>query len=269
MEFIKKKFIIKSNPIRKNISENKLNEVIEHINNGYDDGLTEQEVKTLLDWIVEETRKNLEKYLKKSIKEETLLGLCGIAQCLSLTPLIKCGFNVTVNNISSIMFDSFFHAFGTCTFPVRDKNGIVEKRYLIDVTFRQFFTTQGCKKKNKDIVEKKFHRAPDPGYYIDCKFPTQNLLQHGYTEIDDNKLIMYVKSFAYSVYDSNIAGKKVSEEQQFYDKNIKIHNYCVNDCITTILNENFTQFNPDDLEQIESHDLGIQIPGLDIKCKHL
>lgn len=198
-------YIIESSPIRTN-TEDKIGEIINHINNGIEDGLLQEEITTLLDWTVENTRKNIEQYTKMDINDTSLFGFCGLAQASSLIPLEKF-FKVTYNNTIDFPYikEDIKHAFGTITFPLKTKNGIVEKQYLIDITLRQFYTKEMCQKpkyetdKNNNLIY-----YAHPGYFI-CnvknkqnKETIRQLLKKGYIELTDEILKLYIDSFIYS-----------------------------------------------------------------------
>ena len=208
-------FIIESKPIRTIIDDNSLKQVTEHINNGLEDGLSEFEIQTLLDWVVENTRKNIEKYTGQDITDDDLMGLCGFAQTSSLLPLenyFKETYNSTIDfNTSKIKYviRELRHAFGTIEFPLKTKNGVEKKQYLIDITYRQFFKTIMCEKPTYRL-DGTFEM--DPGYFLcnriwktkeSIEMSTQ-LLKKGYIELTYENLKLYINSFIYSsIYRTN------------------------------------------------------------------
>lgn len=205
--FENNEYIIESTPIRTKEYDN-LEDVIKHLNNGIKDGLTEEEIKTILNWTVENTRKNLEQYLGINIDNFSLFGLCGLGQSSTLIPLEKY-FKVTYNNTIDLPYitEDIKHAFGTITFPLKTKNGIKEKQYLIDTTLRQFYTKTMCEnlKYETDQNNNLIYYA-HPGYFIcsenyktteNLKF-AKELLKKGYIELTDDNLKRYINSFIYS-----------------------------------------------------------------------
>lgn len=215
MVFKDKNFIIESEPIRTIVDDDALIKVAEHINNGIEDGLSESEIQTLLDWDIENTRQNIEKYIGTSIQNDDMMGLCGFAQTSSLLPFEK-KFKVTYNstldfNTSKIEFinKELRHAFGTIEFPLKTKNGVEKKQYLIDATYRQFFKTIMCE--NPEYRLNGTYEM-DPGYFICCKYRrtkksielAKQLLKKGYVELTDENLKLYIDSFMYSsIYRTN------------------------------------------------------------------
>ena len=210
MFFKKEDFIIESKPIRTIIKDEQLITVTEHINNGIEDGLSEEEIKVLLDWTVENTRQNIEKYTRNDIKDDDLSGLCGFGRTSSLLPFERI-FKETYNSTTDFKYvdEELKHAFGTITFPVKTNTGIKEKQYLVDTTFRQFFKKIMCENPTYKL-DGTFEM--DPGYYLCNKarrtkksinLATQ-LLKKGYIELTDENLKLYIDSFMYSsIYRKN------------------------------------------------------------------
>ena len=204
-----KEFILESEPTRTVVKDDDLIKVAEHINNGIEDGLSESEIQTLLDWDIENTRQNIEIYIGTDIKDIDMMGLCGFAQTSSLQPfegIFKTTYNSTLDfNTPKIEFVTreLRHAFGTVEFPLKTKNGVEKKQYLIDATYRQFFKTIMCE--NPEYSLKGTYEM-DPGYFICCKYRrtpeginmATQLLKKGYVELTDENLKLYIDSFIYS-----------------------------------------------------------------------
>lgn len=210
-----KDFIIESNPVRTVVDDEELIKVAEHINSGFEDGLSESEIQTLLDWNIENTRQNIEKYVGGDITNDDLMGLCGFAQTISLLPfekIFKETYNSTLDfNTSKIEFVNreLRHAFGTITFPLKTENGIVNKQYLIDTTFRQFFKTIMCENPTYKL-NGTFEM--DPGFFLCSRIRktkesvelAKQILKKGYVELTDENLKLYINSFMYSsIYRTN------------------------------------------------------------------
>lgn len=198
-------YIIESSPNRFYIEPEKLENLINHIENGIKDGFTEEEAEILLKWTVENTRKNLEIYLNTNINSSPLFGCCGFAQCSSLAPLEKIkGIKITYKNTMNFEYvtPELRHAFGVVGIPIKTNSGIEYKNYLIDTTLRQFYTSKLCQKQTKT---KNKYQA-DPGYFMCLKNKNikqtrklaQTLLKNGYIELKDITLKQYIDSFIYS-----------------------------------------------------------------------
>lgn len=193
-------YCIDQAPIRKNIDLEKVKESakkLQGMSEGSGEALTEEEAVCLLDWTVENTRRNLENGLCINLAKNSLNGFCDVAQISSLTPLEKLGVSVTKNSAQHTFLYPFTHYFGTVTFPI-EKDGIVgPKSYLVDVTYRQFFSTVRCNYGRYFTEEENYHimTAPDPGYFVTDKGFARELLGHGYVELTDANAKKYGEAF--------------------------------------------------------------------------
>lgn len=143
-----------------------------------------EEAETLLKWTVNNTRNNL----RLCGDEEDLTGSCGLAQFSSLYPLEKLGLKITINNASS--FGAGSHAFGTVIIPVEIDGNVVEKQYLIDCTYSQFYILYNCV--GGMYTET---RSPDAGYYIKDdtvkKEFVSEVITNGYCEFNMENMRKY------------------------------------------------------------------------------
>lgn len=151
---------------------------------------TQEEADSLLKWTVNNTRKNIELECRSTIDKLNTAGLCGFSQFSTLYPLQQLGLKVTYNNVGQLGID-YRHAFGTVTMPIiQEDKTIIDKTYLIDVTYSQFFTLDN-NVKNCD--------EPMAGYFMiqdaETKDFAEQLLQDGYIECDENNLYKYVYGF--------------------------------------------------------------------------
>ena len=224
-----KKFIIESEPERTLVSDYLLRQTAQHINNGYKDGLTIEEIHILLNWTVENTRQNIEKYTGKNIKNDDLMGLCGFCRTSSLLPFKKI-FKETYNSTTDFPYvsEELRHAFGTIAFPLKTENEIEEKKYLIDITYRQFFKKIMCETKYKNDGTTEV----DPGYFLCSKKRktikslefSKQLLKKGYIELTNENLMLYINSFILSsIFRTNLQliGIINKLEIDFYNEHIK------------------------------------------------
>ena len=157
-------YIIKEEPKRFIIDENRLDDAIDSLKKGND--LTNEEIEILLQASVMNARRGFET-LGIDTKNNSLNGFCELGQALSLMPLENIGLEVTKNSATGSFDYPFNHAFGTVTFPY---NGAT-KTYLIDTTYRQFFTTNRCNEGRYYQEEENtgLKVAPDPGYFVEDK----------------------------------------------------------------------------------------------------
>lgn len=95
------------------------------------------------------------------------------------------------------MIDGCKHEFGTVIIPVETGNGIINKQYLIDCTYSQFFTIAG----NVDDINKDESHL-DAGYYLESeeeKEFAKKVIEDGYFEVTKDRLQMYMKGLYYSL----------------------------------------------------------------------
>lgn len=186
----KEKFIIESTPQRFNIIDEDIKSVANHINNGIDDGLSMKEVKILLEWLVENARHDIENIIDESINTNSCKGFCGFAQLSTIMPVTNCNITVTANNTDKFSNSLIRHHFVTIILPTKENDKIVNKWYLIDPTYRQFFEKNSCKGKNK---------LTSPGYFMletnETLKLAKQLLKNGYIELTDDNLKMYSNGF--------------------------------------------------------------------------
>ena len=147
------------------------------------------------------------------ILNDSLTGACAYSQMLTLIAFIKAGIKNTVNNTSYFTEQGIRHAFGTITFPIEKDGSVIEKQYLVDVTYRQFFTTVRCNEGRYYSASIPGEVGPDPGYYMinyyDGKEIARELLKKGYIELTPEVLKKYACSF--------IAGKlNINNKDQVY-----------------------------------------------------
>lgn len=89
---------------------------------------------------------------------------------------------------------------GICghTFMIIELNTINGNiNYLVDPTYRQFFTKDKCNDSNYILIDNRYVLTPDPGYFIkdEDKNLISNFLKNGYTILDENIARIYGNSF--------------------------------------------------------------------------
>lgn len=189
-------------------------ELLESMN--LEQGLTEDQAEELLKWTANNTRDNINMSLATRHSSEnvydncSLGGACGFAQFSSLYPLAKMGLKVTVNNTSS--FSNSRHAFGTVVIPINQNGTIINKRYLIDCTYRQFFTLPF------NVVSRYISSHPEIGFVVtqsdEEKAFAKELLRKGFVEATDENLEMYLKPF----YASSVSFDKIDQIDQNFSQ---------------------------------------------------
>lgn len=213
----------------------KLRYVIENNKDKLNCGLTIEEVNTFLKWIVNRVWKNLT-FFGIDLSRNSLNGYCEIAQFLSIYPLESLGLNVTINTAEDSFDYMFHHAFGTVEIPI-NLNGIVENKvFLIDPTYKQFFTAVRCnygryyaKEENTGLIV-----APDPGYFMrgeNEKNICKQIIKNGYILLDDDVAKVYGDGFkkaSISLENFDNFNKLNLYSGNYYVKKIKdtSSNYC-------------------------------------------
>ena len=198
---LSERFIISSEPEIKYIDNNKVAIAIEHLREitfgcKPNDGISPDEVTLILDWVVQNSRSIISENFQ-NICKSSLYGLSDYTQALTLLPFENLNIPYTVNDTKHFNNGSESHSFGTVTFPVKLENTVKNKQYLIDITYRQFFTIVNSSygkfyDTRKDI-------GPSAGFYV-CiteegkKFASE-LLKKGYIELTVNNARIYGSGF--------------------------------------------------------------------------
>ena len=135
-------------------------------------------------------------------------------------PLENIGLEVTKNSATGSFDYPFNHAFGTVTFPY---NGAT-KTYLIDTTYRQFFTTNRCNEGRYYQEEENtgLKVAPDPGYFVEDKDFARSLMRNGYIELTEETATKYGEAF-------NKASIPLKDIDKINDSNINYYQRILND----------------------------------------
>lgn len=210
------KFMIETEPILKNYSdielmkianiEEKLKNII-NINkkdNILSNGITKDEAENLLNWIVQNARKGLEKEYGQSLKNASLRGYCGLAQGISAITLENMGLSPYITNVNpTFSNNSSRHAFVTVEFPISQPDGKIKNvPYLVDTTYRQFFTRdEWTNFKDYYVNDKKYGNkvATIAGYWTlkmeNGKYFTEELLSKGFIELTEENAKIYGDSF--------------------------------------------------------------------------
>ena len=193
-------YIIYQEQKEKKIDKEKLQKTLNHYNeiknNDFKEGLSDEEIKILLDYSVENARKAFDS-LGINVKTNSLNGLCELGQALTIMPLEHLGLKVTKNSATACFNYPFNHVFGTVTFPYQDNGRVVDKTYLIDSTYRQFFSTMRCNEGRYYTEEENTNLkvAPDPGYFItDIDF-AKTLMKDGYVDLTKDNAKKYGEPF--------------------------------------------------------------------------
>lgn len=218
-------YIIDQKPVRKNIDNALLEKSVAHVkeivSEKKKEGLEKEEVSVLLDWAVEHTR-NCFEILGLDIKNASLNGFCELGQALSIMPFEKLGLTVTKNKAKDAFDYPFNHAFGTVTFPLKENEKITNVTYLIDTTYRQFFTSVRCNEGRYYTKEENLNidTAPDPGYFIEDKQFAKELLGKGYIILNEDTARIYGEAFL-KASRTLLEKEKTIKNINYYEKILK------------------------------------------------
>lgn len=237
-------YIIDQKPIRKTINNEELSYVVDKLNRVLNDdflldGINYDEAFMILDWTVENTRRNFAS-MGIFVDNNSLNGFCEIGQAISLMPLEKLGLRVTKNTASDSFNYPYNHCFGTVTFPIIENGIKKDVTFLLDTTYRQFFSTVRCnegryytKEENTNLVT-----APDPGYFMEDISFAKQLMSDGYVILNENTAKTYGEAFYLSSL--KIGEKRFDENENYLDAILNTStNYKVNDFELDGLNVDF------------------------------
>ena len=135
-------YIINTKPEIKNIPDKEVTKVIKDYKTN--NTLSINEAKMILDWIIDYVR-NYFSTFGINIMNHSLDGYCELSQYLTICPLEKLGLEVTKNTAQNCFDYPLNHAFGTVSFNILENGKITKQTFLIDATYRQFFTKEKCK----------------------------------------------------------------------------------------------------------------------------
>lgn len=171
-------------------------EVLEKRELGIDVGISREEAICLLEWSVYNVRSSLQKF-GIDINNSSLNGFCEIAQALSIMPFEHLGLAVTKNSASDAFGYQFNHRFGTVIFPIEADNKVMDEGYLLDATYRQFFSSVRCNEGRYYTVEENtgIVANPDPGYFVRDEDFAKKLLADGYIRLNREIASLYGEPF--------------------------------------------------------------------------
>ncbi len=174
-------------------------------------GISEEEAKSLLEWVVQNAREGFMvqpeeyKYREFNIFEESLSGCCGLGQGITAYTLINMGLSPDVVNVSQVMEKRCGHSLLIVDIPIQQENIAQNKSYLVDTTFRQFFTRdESTNSRREYIKDKRFGNrvASQPGYWMlqmkNGEELARQILESGFVELTEENAKMYGDCFVLS-----------------------------------------------------------------------
>jgi len=170
---------------------NKLIEVINSNKNGLIAGISISECETILKWVVDNAYDSISDSANIFSNSSSYFS-----QALMAFPFINVGVKCTINNVKYFNNNFKDHPFMTVIIPVENDGKVSNKQYLLDLTYKQFFTSENC---NDGVFYDAKKRRADAGYYVfktneGVNFATK-LLKNGYIELTSENAKIYGSSF--------------------------------------------------------------------------
>lgn len=181
--------------IKINIMDNVDMDIISNIEykllNGFD--LTQNELDYFLNYVAYQTRVLLSFKKNKNIEDYNFNFMCDTAQSIIARYFDELGlvYNA-VQTQDAISKDILGHSFIVCSFMVDGLN----KSYIIDPAFNQFFDIDRCKESEFKVINNNVLKTPDLGYFaLKSSENSQNsikkLLKRGYIKLNEETAKIY------------------------------------------------------------------------------
>lgn len=181
---------IDEEPVILNIDDDFVKEIINKLK--IDGAISKDEAFVLLNYVVSYTR-NYFSNLGINVKHHSLNGFCELGQYLTIKPFEMLGLKVTKNTCKDSFGYKFHHTFGTISIPIKDEDKINNSVFLVDTTYRQFFTSVNCNEGRYYTLHESIDEIanPDPGYFVEDNDFSRSLLRDGYVELTDDSAYLY------------------------------------------------------------------------------
>lgn len=184
-------YIIDQNPTKEKVDFSYIKQIVSNIKSSSNKCISREDATELLKWSVQNTRENLSK-LGINIETHSLDGYCELSQLLSIYPFEQLGLRVTKNTARYCFDYPYNHAFGTVKIPIIENGKQIEKYFLIDITYRQFFISEKCSKIHyylNDMI------APSIGYFVQDEQFAKTLMRDGFIELTSATAKKYGEPF--------------------------------------------------------------------------
>ena len=177
---------------KEQIEENRIKEIEELCINKMP--LNIEEVDLLLKNLSYLVRKKIADHEDTTIDDYSYSFKCDLAQSMIYHYLNNLNIKVNPVNTNEMIKDVTGHSLIVANINTTEG----EKIYLVDPTYIQFFTKEGCDKSKFVILKDKVCITPDPGYFIsesNSEETVMPLLTDGYIELTDEVAKAYGDSF--------------------------------------------------------------------------
>ena len=156
--------------------------------------LTEQDIEELLGYLCFKVREKIANHEGKNLQNYLFPYKCDLAQSMIYYYLRDLGVSINPVNTNEVLSNTCGHSFVLATFSTTSG----DKHMLIDPTYIQFFSKEGCDSSKFVILQNRICIAPDPGYFITRSHKEKivmPLLEKGYIEFSEDVAKAYGDSF--------------------------------------------------------------------------
>ena len=165
-------------------------------------GIDKDKALKLLEWVVQRDREILNIKSEEGIKNDSLLGCCGLSQGIVTELLTHMGLVPNILNVNpTIAKDVGRHAFNSVAIPIKENGDVHDVDFIIDATYRQFCLRDKYSPSGRFIKDKKFGDKVSPfaGYWC-LKLPggkefLDKIIRNGYFELTTENAKLYGDSF--------------------------------------------------------------------------
>lgn len=191
-------------PLKKNINPI----IIDNILNKLDtkQNITISEEHLLLDYLVTSCLENIENYFNIDTSKNPLTNKCDYAQKILGTSISNLGITVYPKETQETILPHVTgHSFLVVVLP--------NNSYIVDPTYNQFLTIEGCNPQNFIVYNNAILKTPDPGLFImqtnEGRNLANNLVSNGYIPLTEENAKIYCDSFYYTNQGTNLINGKM------------------------------------------------------------
>ncbi len=174
------------------IDQNRIKEIEELCRNNMP--LSIEDANLLLTNLSYVVRKKIADQEKENMADYSFPYKCDLAQ--SMIYYYLKGLNIKTNPVNTNEIIQNIHGHSLVIANINTIEG--EKLYIVDPTYIQFFTKEGCSSNKFTIIKNMICTTPDPGYFIKASNNEEKvlpLLENGYIELTEEVAKAYGDSF--------------------------------------------------------------------------
>ena len=199
--------IIDFNIYEEELDQDRIKEIEELCKNKM--SLSIEDVELLLQNLSYQVRKKIADYEETTIDDYSYSYKCDLAQSIIYHYLSSLNIKVNPVNTNEVIKEVRGHSLIIANINTTEG----EKIYLVDPTYIQFFTKDGCSKERFIILRDKICKTPDPGFFIlenNNEEIIMPLLTDGYIKLTED----VAKAYGDSFYQTKVG---VTPNQMQYD----------------------------------------------------